>query len=76
MAGTRAALITSGPPAHLLQAAPEVGHAIQDSHHDDDAGNNGGASYADFNQEYQHIWQYIQHGMSDGPYRRRQAQGL
>ena len=60
-----------------MHDAHEVGHAIQDSHHDgDDTWNNGGASYADFNQEYQHIWQGIQHGLSDGSYTRRQAQGF
>jgi serine phosphatase RsbU (regulator of sigma subunit) len=36
--------------------------------------NNGGASYADFNQEYQHIWDAIQHSLSDGSYSRPQAQ--
>jgi hypothetical protein len=59
-----------------MHDAHEVGHAIQDSHHDDDAWNNGGASYADFNQEYQHIWQGIQHGLSDGSYTRREAQSF
>jgi hypothetical protein len=49
-----------------MHEAYEVGHAIQDDHHDNDAWNNGGANYADFNQEYQHIWQGIQHGLSDG----------
>src|SRR5258708_7520484 len=38
--------------------------------------NNGGDSYGEFNQEYQHIWQGIQHGLSDGSYTRRQAQGF
>jgi outer membrane receptor protein involved in Fe transport len=59
-----------------MHAAHEEGHAIQDSHHDDDAWNNGGATYADFDQEYQHIWQGIQHGLSDRSYTRREAQGF
>ena len=59
-----------------MHDAHEVGHAIQDDHHDNDAWNNGGANYADFNQEYQHIWQGIQHGLSDGSYTRRQGQSF
>jgi hypothetical protein len=64
-----------------MHDAHEVGHAIQDAHHDDghhddDSWNNGGETYADFNQEYQHIWEGIQHGLSDGSYTRRQAQGF
>ncbi len=35
--------------------------------------NNGGDNYAEFNQEYQHIWQGIQHGLNDGSLSRRQA---
>lgn len=35
--------------------------------------NNGGATYQDFDQEYQHIWQGIQHGLSDGSYTQREA---
>ena len=35
--------------------------------------NNGGNSYAEFNQEYQHIWQGIQHGLNDGSLSRQQA---
>ena len=59
-----------------MHEAHEVGHEINDAHHDNDTWNNGGATYADFNQEYQHIWQGIQHGLSDGSYTRRQAQGF
>ena len=61
---------------NAMHQAHEIGHAIQDNHQGDDAWNNGGANYADFNQEYQHIWQGIQHGLSDGSYTRRQAQGF
>ena len=62
-----------------MHRAHDVGHAIQDSqqqdtHGEDDSWNNGGASYSDFNAEYQHIWQGIQHGLSDGSYTRREAQ--
>ncbi len=35
--------------------------------------NNGGGSYAEFNQEYRHIWQGIQHGLNDGSLSRQQA---
>jgi hypothetical protein len=59
-----------------MHDAHEVSHAAQDDHHDDDAWNNGGQTYADFNQEYQHIWEGIEHGVSDGSYTRRQAQGF
>ena len=61
---------------NTMHQTHEVGHAIQDNHQADDAWNNGGSSYADFDQEYQHIWQGIQHGVSDGSYTRRQAQGF
>ena len=59
---------------NTMHQAHQVGHAIQDDHHDDDAWNNGGATYADFSTEYQHIWQGIQHGLSDGSYTRWEAQ--
>jgi serine phosphatase RsbU (regulator of sigma subunit) len=36
--------------------------------------NNGGDSYAAFDQEYRHIWQGIQHGVGDGSYAPWQAQ--
>ncbi len=39
----------------------------------DEDWNNGGATYANFDQEFQHIWQGIQHGLSDGSYTRREA---
>lgn len=35
--------------------------------------NNGGASYADFTGEYQHIMAGIQHGLGDGSYNRSKA---
>ena len=59
-----------------MHDAHEAGHAVQGSHQDDETWNNGGATYQDFSQEYQHIWQGIQHGVSDGSYTRRQAQGF
>ena len=61
---------------NTMHEAHSDGHAVQDAHHDDDAWNNGGQTYADFNTEYQHIWEGIQHGLSDGSYTRRQAQGF
>lgn len=36
--------------------------------------NNGGDTYSEFNAEYQHIWEGIQHGVSDGSYTQAQAQ--
>ena len=61
----------------LAFAVPALAHPEPAGAHEaDEAWNNGGASYADFNQEYQHIWQGIQHGLSDGSYTRRQAQGF
>jgi hypothetical protein len=58
-----------------MHDAHAEGHALQDQAQAGEDWNNGGASYADFNQEYQHIWQNIQHGISDGSYTRWQAQG-
>ncbi len=62
----------------VMHDAHERGHAIQDQGQvgGDDNWNTGGDTYADFNQEYQHIWQGIQHGVSDGSYTRLQAQGF
>ena len=51
------------------------GHAVQDRAPSGETWNNGGDTYAEFDQEYQHIWQNIQHGVRDGSYTRRQAQG-
>ncbi len=62
--------MTAAIPA-IAMAHPEP--AVVQDHDDDNSWNNGGASYVDFNQEYQHIWQGIQHGVSDGAYSRRQA---
>ena len=58
-----------------MHEAHSEGHAEQDRARSGDTWNNGGNSYAEFDQEYQHIWQNIQHGVSDGSYTRRQAQG-
>jgi hypothetical protein len=58
-----------------MHAAHAEGHATQDRAQSGGTWNNGGGSYAEFDQEYQHIWQNIQHGVSDGSYTRRQAQG-
>lgn len=60
----------------LAMAIPVVAQAHNDEPgvaSADDDWNNGGANYADFDQEYQHIWQGIQHGLSDGSYTRREA---
>jgi hypothetical protein len=58
-----------------MHDAHAEGHASQERAQTGDEWNNGGATYTDFNQEYQHIWQDIQHGLSDGSYTRWQAQG-
>ena len=60
-----------------MHAAHEEGHALQDRGygHGDDWNSNIG-SYDEFNQEYRHIWQGIQHGLGDGAYTHRQAQGF
>lgn len=47
---------------------PETGYAQNDDWNTDIGG------YDEFNQEYQHIWTGIQHGVNDGSYSRRQAQ--
>ena len=56
-----------------MHDAHAEGHAILDSVQGGDDWNNGGDSYAEFNQEYRHIWAGIQHGLSDGSYTPRQA---
>lgn len=63
---------------NVMRNAHERGHAIMDrgGQVGGDQWNNGGATYADFNQEYQHISQGIQHGLSDGSYSRSQARGF
>ena len=61
---------------NTMHRSHSEGHAIQDTQHNEGSWNNGGRTYGDFNTEYQHIWQSIQHGLSDGSYTRRQAQGF
>ena len=58
----------------LALAVPAFAHPEDHAVSTDEQWNNGGASYGDFNQEYQHIWDGIQHGLSDGSYTRSQAQ--
>jgi hypothetical protein len=60
----------------VMHDAHERGHAIQDRGQGGNDWNSGVATHADFDREYQHIWQGIQHGVSDGSYTRRQAQGF
>ena len=55
-------------------AAPALAHPDDEDGVVVDNWNNGGDSYAEFDQEYRHIWQGIQHGLSDGSYTSRQAQ--
>lgn len=63
-----------------LLATSAIGMALPAAAHPDepyaqnDDWNDSIDSYAEFNQEYQHIWQGIEHGLQDGSYSRRQAQ--
>ena len=66
-------LATSAMTAAIPVIAMAHPPAVVQDQDDDNSWNNGGATYVDFNQEYQHIWQAIQHGVSDGAYSRRQA---
>ena len=52
--------------ATLAIAAPAFAHPDDEEY--------GVDTYANFNQEYQHIWQGIQHGLSDRSYTSYQAQ--
>ena len=57
-----------GVPAVAMAHPEDDDQAVQNDW------NNGGDSYNEFNQEYQHNWDGIQHGLSDGSYTPRQAQ--
>jgi hypothetical protein len=48
-------------------------HPGEEAEYADNDWNNGGATYADFNEEYRHIWAGIQHGLTDGSYNRYEA---
>ena len=55
-------------------AVPALAHELTDeATAQDDNWNNGGGDFAAFDQEYHHIWDSIQHGLSDGSYTPRQA---
>ena len=58
-----------------LAAAASLAMAAQALAHDHDDNDEVWAaqSYGDFNQQYQHIWQGIQHGVGDGSYNIYQA---
>jgi hypothetical protein len=60
--------------ASLAIAAPALAHPDDERGVIVDDWNNGGDNYGEFNQEYRHIWQGIQHGLDDGSYMPRQAQ--
>jgi hypothetical protein len=60
----------------IMHDAHQSGHALQDRAASGDDWNNGGNSYAEFNDEYQHIAQNIQQGVRDGSYSRRQARSF
>ena len=53
--------------------APANAHPDDDGYQQQDDWNNGGDSYAEFDQEYRHIWNGIQHGLNDGSYTPREA---
>ena len=58
----------------LAMTVPAIAQAHPETYAtDDDDWNNGGDSYAEFNQEYAHIWQGIQHGLGDGSFTRSEA---
>ncbi len=60
----------------LAMAIPVVAQAHNENEaaaSADEDWNNGGGTYANFDQEYHHIWDGIQHGLSDGSYTRREA---
>ena len=58
----------------MALTVPAMAHEYQDEPYaQSDDWNNGGDSYAEFDQEYQHMWQGIEHGLSDGSYTPRQG---
>ena len=58
----------------LALAAPAFAHEPgEQGYQSSEDWNNGGDTYANFDQEYQHIWQMIQHGVNDRSYTRYQA---
>ncbi len=62
----------------VMHEAHETGHAVQNSQNSQNGNDwqSDGLSYAEFNQEYRHIFQGIQHGVSDGSYTQRQARSF
>lgn len=48
-------------------------HLAEAANWQQDDWNNGGDSYAAFDQEYRHIWDGIRHGVNDGSYTPREA---
>ena len=48
-------------------------HPDEDAYQQQNDWNNGGDSYAEFDQEYRHIWDGIQHSLNDGSYTPREA---
>ena len=68
-------LFTLGTIAAVTAGWPVVAnaHPDDDAYQQSDDWSNGGESYAEFDQEYRHIWNGIQHGVSDGSYTPREA---
>src|SRR5258708_15068814 len=71
----RKLLIAMLASSAVAGTVPAVAFAHDESGYgsDNDNWNNGGSDYRQFEQEYQHIWQGIQHGLGDGSLTRRQA---
>ncbi len=58
----------------LALAAPAFAHEPGEQGYESaEEWDNGGQTYGDFDQEYQHVWQMIQHGVNDRSYTRYQA---
>lgn len=70
-------LITLMATAAVAGLVPSIAsaHPGESDEHVSD-GDNGGRSYADFNAEFRHIVEGIQHGVSDGSYSPYEADGF
>ena len=64
--------LTAALPS-LAQAHDGQNYGYNPGSYAGDDWNNGGRGYARFDEEFRHIWQGIQHGLSDGSYSRQQA---
>ena len=69
------ALLASSALAAAIPAVAQAHDYGQGGYAGGEDWNNGGATYAQFNEEYRHIAQMIRHGASDGTLNRRQIAG-